>query len=90
MPYDVGDTVRVKATITDKDSGTLVDPTTVVFTVYRPSGATQDPDTVQETATGKWTVTFVPDVGGDWHVGAATTNPRAAAQRKVRVNPVPL
>jgi hypothetical protein len=88
MP-DAGNTERVKVTFTNVDTGALFDPTTVVFTVYSPTGATTTP-TPSHDSVGKWSVQFVTDVGGTWVVVVRTTGPVCAAQRRIPVNPVPL
>jgi hypothetical protein len=89
MPYDIGSTVRVKTTFTDVDSGAQIDPTSVVFTVYRPGGVTSTPS-VTHVSTGLYEITFVPDIAGRWVVGVVTTGPTSSGQRLIPVNPVPM
>jgi hypothetical protein len=89
MPYDAGNTVRVKATFTNADTGALFDPGTVSFTVYSPSGSST-PVTPSHDGTGQWSIEFVAAVGGVYVVATNTTSPVSAGQRRIRINPVPL
>lgn len=86
--YDAGTQVRVRASITDVDTGALIDPGTVVFTVYDPTGASTTP-TPSHDGTGAWSVEFVGTSGGDWYVTLTTLNPQVSAQRKITFNPLP-
>lgn len=89
MPYDAGNTVRVKATFINTDTGVVFDPATVTFTVYSPTGALTTPAGSHDSL-GKWSVEFVATQGGAWIVAVNTTGPVCAAQRRIPITPVPL
>jgi uncharacterized protein YfaS (alpha-2-macroglobulin family) len=89
MPYDAGNTVRVRATFTDVDTSVPIDPGTVDFNVYSPSGA-ETPVTPAHDGTGRWSISFVAAAGGVYTVAVNTTDPVCASQRRIQVNPVPV
>jgi hypothetical protein len=81
--------VRVRATFTDTDSNAAIDPGSVDFTVYSPSGSVT-PVTPTRDDLGKWSIMFVAAAGGIYTVATTTTDPVAACQRRIVVNPIPL
>lgn len=89
MPYDAGNPVRVRATITDVDTGDFIDPATVAWTVYDPNDVATTP-TGSHDGLGKFSMVFTPNLAGDWTAVATGTDPVFVAQREIVVNPVPL
>lgn len=86
--YDAETQVRVRASITDTDTGQPIDPGTVIFTVYDPSGNATTP-TPSRDGTGAWSVEFVGTQGGDWYVAMTADDPKVSAQRKISFNSLP-
>ena len=59
--FDVGDVVEIPITITDPDTGNVVDPTTIAVTLKKPDGTTQDVSGAQyltHTGTGTFTLKY--------------------------------
>ena len=89
MPYDQGNTVRVRATFTDSDSGELVDPGSFSWTVYDPHGtATVIPG--EQDGVGMFSTTFIATLSGDYTVVFSTTGPVQVQSDKIVINPVPM
>jgi hypothetical protein len=82
--------VRVRAIITDTDSGQAVDPVTLTAVAYAPSGGANLNPTPTRDSLGQWEVVFTPTTGGNWVLVLTGTEPTFVAQRKIPVNPVPL
>jgi len=75
--FYVNTVMRLEATF-ENDDGTAVDPDTVKFRTYAPSGATAtytygDDDEVQRESTGNYTADITPDEAGRWHYRWETT-----------------
>ena len=75
--FYVNTEMRLEATFENSD-GTAVDPDTVKFRTYAPSGAKAsytygDDDEVQRESAGKYTADIVPDEAGRWHYRWETT-----------------
>lgn len=87
--YDAGTQVRVRATVTDADTGAAIDPEEVAWTVYDPAGVPTSQQGSQD-GTGSYSMLFVPTVGGAWTAAFVGTNPDIVGQRKIIVNAVPL
>lgn len=68
--YDIGDQVRVTATLTDL-AGTATDPTAVTLTVRKPDGTstsyTYGAGTVTKSATGVYYKDVDVDQAGEWN-----------------------
>jgi len=75
--FYVNTELRLEASF-ETDDGTAVDPDTVKFRTYAPSGAKAtytygDDSEVQRTSTGNYTADIVPDEAGRWHYRWETT-----------------
>lgn len=86
--YDIGDTVRLKGTFTDPDSGAPVSPVSVTSRVLQPDGVLATV-TMTETAlnSGAYVGYFNPTQAGEhWYeiVGAGTYNARSERRFTVR------
>jgi hypothetical protein len=69
--------LRLTAAFTDSD-GTAIDPDTVTFSIFSPSGGETayvygTDDEVQKASTGNYTADVVPDEAGRWHFRWKTT-----------------
>jgi len=77
--YNIGDTIRVKATFKDADDA-LSDPSTVTVTVYEPDGTETDYTLtgggVQKESTGVYYADITPTQAGiHWYRFSSTGNP---------------
>lgn len=72
LTINLGDEVKLTATFTDEASGALVDPTTVLITVYSPRQK-MTTLTQQHPSLGVYTAVFQPTHSGSWHVRVAGT-----------------
>jgi hypothetical protein len=67
MRYYVGQVARIKGTVTDTETEALVDPTKVIGTVIKPSGATEElPGFKVKTGEYKWEIPVTED--GRWEL----------------------
>ena len=80
MNWYVGDIWEIDATITDPDTGSKVDPSTVTLTVTNPKGETGAPVSMTKTAVGEYNVTTSLTEAGQWHAVINTTGTYQAAK----------
>ena len=74
MPnWYVGDLWEIETTITDPDTGSKVDPSTVTLTVTKPSGETAAPVSMTKAAPGEYTKNTELTEAGQWHAIIKTT-----------------
>jgi hypothetical protein len=75
---EVGQDVSASATFTEVD-GTLVNPTTVNLTVYKPDGTTLSPSPgINHPSVGHYDASFTLTVRGNWTVHWTSTGPGTA------------
>lgn len=95
--YIVGQVVRLRARLSDPDTGDPDDPTTQdpvddateVLTVYKPDGTSSTP-ALTHVSTGVYTVNVTVDQAGYWTYGSNSTGPAAGADKEsFRVVPIP-
>ncbi len=85
MSYALGGVVPLTVTITDADSHPT-NPTSIVLTITRPSGATDTP-TLGNPETGTYTADYVPVEAGHHAVRWVATNPTLALPDVIDVRP---
>lgn len=76
--YSIGDLVQITATFTDVDTGDLINPTTVTFTVRAPDG-TQTTPSASNTSTGIYQAQIDITEAGIWRWRATGTGSAQAA-----------
>ncbi len=95
--YIIGQTVFLRAYLTDPSTGDADDPATqdpvddpsIALTVYAPDGTTQLPS-LAHSATGTYTGTVVATQEGSWTYATLSTGAGAgAAKERFYVAPVP-
>jgi hypothetical protein len=85
-PYDVGEVVKLSATLTNPDSNAPFDPVSVTFMFCRPNSTLWFTVSSVRDDTGKWHAEQEVDVPGDWWGRVETTGPDGARERMFTVN----
>jgi hypothetical protein len=78
--YDIGEEVTIATTFTNKSSGQLQDPTTVVATIRQPNAVNATPS-VTNTGVGLYRVDFQPTMEGNHFVRFVGTGALTAANQ---------
>jgi hypothetical protein len=87
MIFYVGSIWRPKITITDSETNTPVDPTTVTATVTKPDQTSQTPE-VSKLDTGVYTTSITLTEPGRWHLVINGTGAhQCAAPESITVQP---
>lgn len=85
--YLEGGTIRLKADLSNPETGATVEPAIVVFTVRKPNGDELTPAVSHTPGTGVYTSDITPADGeaGTWKYRVDTTGPGGSAKASVVV-----
>jgi hypothetical protein len=85
--YDIGDKIKLAVEFTDPDTGSYVDPDTVVCRLKRRKATASTP-TVTKDGTGRYHAFAEPDAAGDWSYRfEGSGGSQAAVEHLFRVRP---
>ena len=88
MAFDPGNTIRLRVSFTDPDTGAPFDPSTVVFEVLRPGDTVAQTPAFVKDGTGQYHADQYVAFGfpGTWVWRVTATGPAVGAERQFSVN----